>query len=139
NRHSTGGVSACAHAPRTVSEVDHAPHTVLPSESYLQSELNIPRAESLRRPSEIRIVCVAHGPSQIHPGEVVEEFRPEFELCAVCPNEPWHHGLLRDNEVCVGLSGTQEGVAPQVSENAERRFGKITYLEDSIGEHVVRP
>src|SRR5215471_16290220 len=104
------------------------------SEFYLQSELDVPRAEGLRRHSEVRIVCVAHGPIQVHPVEEVEDFRPEEEVGAFFPKEPGNLGLLRENEVGVGVSWTREGVAPQVPENAERRFGKISRLEDAIGE-----
>src|SRR5262245_36799926 len=128
-----------AYAPRTVPKVAHAPCTLPPSEYYLQSELNIPRAEGLRRSSEGGVRPVAHRPVQVHSVEEVVDFRSEEEVCAFLAEEPGNLGLLRDDEICFGVARTREGVATHVPDLPKRWCGEIFLLEDTIGGHVVRP
>src|SRR5215813_1542454 len=109
------------------------------SEFYLQSELDVPRAEGPRRPSECGAVGVAHRPIQVHPVEEIEEFRAEVKVGAFLSEEPGDLGFLREDEVGVGVTGTWESITTQVPELPETRFRKIAHLEDAIGEHVVRP
>ena len=109
------------------------------SEFYLQSELNIPRAEGLRRSSEGGARPVAYRPVQVHSVEEVEEFRSEGEVCAFLAEEPGNLGLLREDEISFGGAWTREGVATHVPDLPERRRGEIFLLEDTIGGHVVRP
>src|SRR5215510_3594044 len=93
------------------------------SEFYLQSELNIPRAEGLRRSSEGGVRPVAFRPVQVHPVEEVEEFRSEDEVCAFLAEEPGNLGLLREDEIGVGDAWTREGVATHVPDLPKRWFG----------------
>ena len=111
----------------SVSQIVHAPHTLSSSEFYLQSELDVPRAKGPRRPSEVGTVCVAYRPIQIHPVEEVEEFCPEDEVGSFLPDEPGNLGLLRENEVGVGVSGTWEGVAPQIPQKIIKRIEMIIF------------
>jgi hypothetical protein len=109
------------------------------SEFYLQSELDVPCAESPRGPPEGGAVCVAYRSIQVHPVEKIEEFRSEVKVGAFLTDEPGDLGLFREDEIGVGVTRTQEGIATQVPELPNPRFGKIAHLEDAIGEHVVRP
>src|SRR5262245_37745510 len=67
------------------------------SEFYLQSELDVPRSESLRRSSEGGAKPVAHRPVQVHSVEEVVDFRSEEEVCAFLAEEPGDLSLLRED------------------------------------------